>query len=511
MNSKSRTENSIRNILTGFLGQFITMLAGFLCRMVFVRCLSEAYLGANGLFTSILSALNLAELGIGSAIGYELYKGLANHDEDEVAAYVQLYGKAYKIIAVIIGSVGVALIPVLPLLVKSDGGIQDNLTIIYLLYLLNTVISYPVGYKSAVITADQKDYVLKIINNITIICMDVIQAVVLLLTHNFILYLVCQVIATGASSVIEARIAERDYPFIKNKNVKKLSDKQKKNLFINVKALVISKLGSYMVNGTDSIIISALNGLSATGLVSNFTLLTSSLNNIIMQFVFGISASVGNLNAAESTEKTKSVFWEMNLFYFWLYGWASVALVVLGNDIVTLFFGETYTVSTTIIIIIAINFYTAGVMNTSWTFKNAMGLFRYGQYINFLMGIINIIVSIFLGRRYGVAGILAATSISRMSTDYWYSPYAVFKYGFRDRFIKYVAKYIKQIITVITATSILYVICSFIHLSFYGTLIIKLFLCIVVPHIIFSVLWCRTTEFWQLINRMRAIVNKIKR
>ena len=69
----SRTKNSLINIFTGFFGQFFQLLISFINRIIFVHCLSQAYLGINGLFTNVLSMLSLAELGISSAISYALY------------------------------------------------------------------------------------------------------------------------------------------------------------------------------------------------------------------------------------------------------------------------------------------------------------------------------------------------------------------------------------------------------------------------------------------------------
>ena len=132
MNKKSRTENSMLNILSGFIGQGLALLGSFVCRMVFVRCLSQEYLGVNSLFTSILSMLSLAELGIGSAMGFELYQAIAKKNEDEISAYIHLYGKAYRIIGCIISIIGIAIMPFLNYFIAEPPNIKENIYIIYI-------------------------------------------------------------------------------------------------------------------------------------------------------------------------------------------------------------------------------------------------------------------------------------------------------------------------------------------------------------------------------------------
>ena len=191
MNLKSRTANSIRNILTGFIGQALVLGVGFINRIVFIRCLTAEYLGINGLFTNILSMLSLAELGIGTAIVYALYKPLAEHNEEKISALMQFYKKAYNFIGCVVGIVGLFLIPFLTKLIGEAPEIQENLYVIYLFYLFNTVISYFFTYKSSILIADQKNYIVTITNSVIVIGQCILQSIILIVTRNYILYLVC--------------------------------------------------------------------------------------------------------------------------------------------------------------------------------------------------------------------------------------------------------------------------------------------------------------------------------
>ena len=183
-------------------------------------------------------------------------------------------------------------------------------------------------------------------------------------------------------------------------------------------------------------IISYFSGVITVGVSSNYTMLIGIINTILNQIFTGITASVGNLNAKESKEKRKSFFEIINFANFWLFGFSAIGIIVLINDVINIWIGSKYILPINITIILAINFYMVGMQNAVWTFKNTMGLFRYGRYILLITAAFNLILSIVLGKYFGLFGILLATAISRGLTNVWYDPYVVYKYGFESKSIE---------------------------------------------------------------------------
>ena len=509
MNEKTRTENSILNISAGMVGQVVTLVSSFLCRMVFVRCLSEEYMGVNGLFASIISMLSLAELGIGSAMGFELYQAIAKKDKEQLSAYLKLYGRAYRIIGLLIGFVGLIILPLIPHIVTQEVHIKESLYGIYLFYLANTVISYFFSYKGSIINADQRGYQLTVLGNVIQILQNATQAIVLFATHSFYAYLFCQTVAVLISNLLTAYLSDKQYPFINEKTSREISPDNKKRLFKNVRALVITKVGSYMVSGTDSIIITMLDSLSMAGITSNFGLLTSALNNIILQIFKALSPSVGNLNAAVDLKYKKQIFWDIDFMCFWLFGWSTVSFLVLGNDIVQICFGETYKVSTTIIFALGLNYYTIGMMNTVSMYKETLGLFDYGKTLNLVTGIVNLVVSVLLGKIWGTFGILIATTIARMLTIYSYYPYAVFKYGFHESSLQYFKRYVAEFGIMALTYVILRCISQQIQLGIPISFIVKLVICCVIPNALFWVILHKTNEYKHICDRVIGIIQRI--
>ena len=507
----SRTANSIRNILTGFMGQGIQLILGFVNRLVFIRCLNAEYLGVNGLFTNILSMLSLAELGIGTAIVYELYRPLAEKDEKKIASLMRFYQKAYCGIGLLIAVAGMCVIPFLNIMIAEPPKINENLVLIYCIFLFNTASSYFFSYKSSILTADQKNYLVVGINYIIVFVQSILQIIILLVTRNFILYLICQSVGTLTYNVIISRVADKRYPSIRGKNIQPLDEDSRKGLFKNIKALIIIKIGGVLVNSTDNIIISSIKGLAATGLNSNYTFLLNTLNSILQQIFNGITASVGNVNAVETNEKKKKMFKIINFLNFWLFAWCTIAFIILANSIVSICFGTRYILGQNIVIISAINFYVVGMQNAVWTYKTTMGLFDYGKYLVVGTGVINIILSIILGQKWGLFGILLATFISRIVTNVWYDPYAVLKYGFKDNPMEYFGTYIKYLIVGVMTFTITRICASIITGNMLVMFIWKLIICILIPNILFIIIFCRQEEFIYLKEKSKGIVNKLKK
>lgn len=297
MNQKTRTEYSVLNMLTGLGGYFLNTVIGYICRIIFVRCLAAEYLGINGLFSNILSMLSLVELGIGSAMGYALYQPLAKDDKEKITSLMALYKKSYNIIGIVVALLGIMMIPLLQYIIVKPQQIVENIYIIYLVYLFNTASSYFFSYRSALLIAAQKNYIVSGVNYAITTIVSIIQIPILLITQNFMIYLICQSIGVFINNVIVSMWAKHDYPYIEKKNVKPITKKEKRQMAVNIKALTINKIAAMLVNNTDNIVITYFNGLISTGVISNYTLLTGTLGSITSQLFNGITASVGNLNA----------------------------------------------------------------------------------------------------------------------------------------------------------------------------------------------------------------------
>lgn len=508
---KSRTQNSVRNIIFGLGSQGIEAILKFVGRTIFIQCLAVEYLGVNGLFSEILTMLSLAELGVGSAIGFALYKPLRNGDEEEITALMKLYQKAYIGVGLFVSAVGLCLVPFLKYLIKDPGVVADQITPIYLFYLFNTAITYFFSYKTSLLSADQQNYVVQLIKEICNVLRTILQCCALLALRNFYLYLIIESFFIVANNVAISVYVDTHYPYIKNKkNIKKTDKETIKSLWTNIRALVLVKISTILVNSTDNTIISAFGGIKEVGLYSNYLMFITLFTTFLGQIFGNISASVGNLNAEGDREKSKKVFDAIHLANFWLYSWVAIGIAVMINPVITFWIGGDFLLPLLVVYIIAINFYIKGMMNAVWVFKDTFGLFQYGKYMTMVTAILNLIFSIWLGKKYGLIGILAATAISRLLTNVWYDPYALFRHGFKTKIKGY---YLELFVYTGLATvtyMVTNMICNIIRGSGMISIFLKLMIACIIPNLLYLLVFARTERFLFLFDKVKEIVLSVK-
>lgn len=499
MQNYSRTKYSVLNIATGIGGYVLNTILGFICRMVFVRCLSADYLGVNGLFTNILTMLSLAELGVGGAIVFALYKPLASNDQEKIASLMKVYAKAYRSIGALIFSIGLALMPFISLIIQEQPNISESIYLLYIINLFNTASSYFFSYRSSLLIAAQRNYIVSGINYAVTIIQSIIQMAFLLLFRNYLGYLLIQTVGTFVYNIIVSWVAIKQFPYIQSNDAKPLPKEDQRVLFSNIRDLMIYKVSSLMVNSTDNILITFFSGLATTGIASNYTLLVNTLNSLLGQVFNGLTASIGNHNASESVERRYELFKLLNLTNFWMFGWGALGIFFCSSDLVQVCFGEKYVLSPEIPFVMALNFFSVGMMNTVWTYKHTLGLFHYGRFIQFFTGVLNVVFSVILGTYWGLFGILFATFIARAMTSLWYDPYAVFKYGFHCPIGEYVRKIVKYILVLTVAFLGCWLCFQFVdRLPLAASIFLKLVLCSAIANVTFFFAFRHTPEFLKL-------------
>ena len=453
MNSESRLVNSLRNTIFSILGQGMSILLSFAVRFVFIRCLPTEYLGLNGLFTSVLSILSLAELGVGTAIVYSMYKPIAEHDEEKICILMRLYAKVYSAIGAVVALLGVAISPFLGSLIKDMPDLP-GLKGIYFIFLFDTVASYFLGYKRSLITADQRESVISVNHLLFMVIKSVVQIACLLLLKNFYVYLIIQVACTVGENIRVAHLVNKLYPFLKKYGKKaRLPAQEKKTIVENVKALFIYKAASVLLGGIDNLIISAQIGVICVAMYSNYTLVVNSLSNVLNMVTTSVTASIGNFVATETKDAQKGLFEKVVFVVFLLFGFSSVCLCALLNPFVEIYCGKDLLLSNNTVIIIVLNFFIVGMMNPIWTFRSTMGLFIYGRWRPVISAIINFVFSLIFAKWWGIEGVLIATAISRITTNLWFDPYIVYKKGFGQSPKAYYLLFLKYALIVALAAA----------------------------------------------------------
>ncbi len=493
-----RTKNAFKNLITAWLGQLCIQLLVFVSRSIFIRILGEQYLGVNGLFSNILSVLSLAELGIGTAITFALYAPLATKNESALASLMEFYKKAYWVIGSIVLVFGAVLTPFLNFFIKGPVDIP-NLRVIYLIFVADSAMSYFYAYKAALITADQKAYIVNLNKTIFEILKQCLRIAVLLLTGNYLLYLMIQVLTTLLTNFFLTKKANRMYPFLRNKKPNKLDKAELASIKKNTFAMLFHKIGEVIVFSSDNIIISKFVGIASVGLYSNYYLIITTLQNLLGYITTSITAGIGNFTATEEPKKQLQLFNEVFFLEAWFYGFSAVSLLCLFNPFIRLWLGEAYLFDMYIVIGIVLNFYLTGMRQTTLIFRSVLGLFWYDRYKALAEAAINIAASILLALRLGVLGVIIGTAISTLTTCLWVEPYILFKYGLKNgRMISYFARFIVYASVTAAVCFVTYTLCGLFDGGTVSAFILQVLVCLFVPNLLFFLLSFHLNEFIQV-------------
>jgi O-antigen/teichoic acid export membrane protein len=508
LENRTRKQYVSLNILAGSISQVVSLMLQLISRTIFLNTLGIEYLGINAIFFNVLTVLSLADLGFGTAIIYSMYKPLAENDTDTVVALMTYYKKIYHKIAILVAAIGIGMIPLLPYVVNLKTNIP-HLSVYYLLYVINMVISYFMAYKYTIISADQKDYLLSIYSLIGSILQTILQILILLIFKNFMLYLFVMILRTFLVNWFQTKKAKKLYPYIKE--TKELDSITKKSINENVKSMFLYKLGGVLLNNTDNFIISMIVGTVYVGFYSNYLTIITAVTSFVIIIFNSLTHSVGNLNANNDKEKQFEIFRVINFIAFWIMTFCSVCFLILLNDFITLWIGEEYVFGMLTVSVIVLNFFMPGTISDVSIYRDTTGMFKQTKYIFLLTAFINLVLSIILGKIYGLFGILLATAISRILTNMWYEPFILFKTYFKKSPLLYFRRQILYWIIFIICSIGTYLLCSIFKGISIVNLILKLMICILVPNIIILALFFRSKEVVYLYEQIiKKITDKIK-
>lgn len=490
-----RTNKSIKNAIIAVITNIVTMLVGMVAQSIFVKTLGKEYLGVNSLFSNIIYMLSIVELGMGTAIIYNLYKPVAENNKEEIKSLLKFYKKAYNIIACIILLIGVCIIPILNNIV-GEVNIQENIYIIFILFLLDTVFSYLLTYKRSILYATQNTYIVNIVHIFYVIFMNAVSILILLFIGNYYIYLFSKIIFRVLGNIVINIIASKMYPYIKSKDAKKLDDTIVKNIIKKIKALFFHKIGEIMLLGTDSIIISKFLGVVWVGLYSNYNMIINSISGIFGQVFSAIIASVGNLLVEEKEEKIYIVYKRMALLNFWLSTFCTISIFCLMEPFILLWLGEEYLLSTNVLFVLVIVFYMQAMKKALKVFKEGAGKFEKDRYVPIIESLVNIVFSILLVQFFGISGIFMGTFLSTLVLYFYSFPKMVYKEIFHKSYREYALEYIKYALIMLFTMFITYGFTFIVKVeNQLLQLIFNAAICIIIPNTILYFIYRKTNEF----------------
>lgn len=505
----TRTQNIKKNLIFNIVKFVTNLLLQFVLRTVIIYYMGAEYLGLNGLFSNIFSFLNLAELGIGTAIVFSMYKPIAENDIEKVKSLEYLYKKFYLIISIIVGVVGLAIIPALPHLMNGGVSVDIDIYILYIMYLAYTLVGYWSAHKRSLLFAYQRNDVENKIKTLCIIGMTIIQIIVLIVFKNYYLYFSISILFTLIECILIQIVANKMFPEINGK-AQPIDKDTKKEITKNVTALSMHKIGSAVVFSTDSILVSSFLGVVVLGAYSNYNLIVSSIASIILLFSNALMASVGNLIVSNSPEYTLKKYKVINTMFSVMVAFSTICLITLFQPFIVKWTGGgEYMLEFSTVIIICLSFYFTRMRTATNLFKDAAGLYWQNKWQPIVESVVNLVTSIVLVKLIGINGIFIGTIISTLVAPFWWEPYVLYKYYFKRSVKEYFGRYILDFVIMCICCAITYFVCSFIPDGGWLMLIVKFAVCIVLSLVLLVIAYLPNKEFKELFNMGKNMLKDV--
>ena len=504
----NRTKNATRNIIFGLLQRVYQLLVPFVMRTAMIYWLGVEYLGLDGLFTSILSVLNLAELGVGSAMVYSMYKPVAEEDHKTICALMNLYKIYYRIIGFIVLIGGLIICPFVPQLIS--GGLPKGLNI-YVLFLLNlatTVLSYWLfSYKNSLLQAYQRADIVSKVTMIVNTVRYILQFVLLFLFHNYYFYLIVTLASQAAINICTAIVVDRMFPDYQAKG--EIDEKEKSSINQRIRDLFTAKLGGIVVNSVDTLVISAFLGLTVLAIYQNYYFIVTAILSIVNILIYSCTSGIGNSIITETKQKNLK---DLKTFTFIITVVSCFCMSCLLN--VYQPFMKIWVHKKELIfdypavICFSVYFFIVEIYTLLNNYKDAAGIWHEDRFRPLVTAGVNLTLNLIMVHFWGVYGVLLSTVISMIFVG---MPWllvnlftTVFEKGMMKGYLKKLFSYI--FVTVIVALASI-IVCKFIGAQGILAILINILICAILTGIAFCFTYRKTDEF----QRSLCILNHITR
>ncbi|MBQ9780416.1 MAG: hypothetical protein IJW00_05685 [Clostridia bacterium] len=417
------------NVVVSIAFKIITMVMAIVVKRALIGACGNEVNGLNSLYISIIGFLSVAELGVGSAIIFCMYKPIVEGNHDRVSALYHLFRKLYLIIGAMIFVGGLAILPFLPFLVKDYSQLSVNMHLTFLLMLISVTATYLFSAKTSLINAYKNNYITTAISQGGVVLQYVLQIVVLYLTRSFEGYLICRILAVLAQWIASEIAVRKNYGAV-IKTRAALDDETKNDVKRSIKAMFMHKIGYVLVNTVDSVIISAFVGVVALGEYSNYTMILSSMSGILTLVFTSLTSVIGHLCVEEDKPTVQKYYESFHLLNFIIGTVFFLGYYAVVDHLIALLFSPELIVSKSVSFVITLNGFVQFMRHSTLTFRDATGSFYQDRWKPLFEGVLNIILSILFVNFIGVTGVIVATIITNLVICHVVEPYVLFKNAF---------------------------------------------------------------------------------
>ena len=430
--TESRVKKTLLNARVNTIFYFLILILSFFSRKIFLDCLGAEFIGLTGTLYNLLGFLNLVELGIGTAIGYVLYKPLHQKNQSKINEIISVLGFLYSRIGGIILLIGVVLSLFIPLIFPNTGFELPLLYFTYYSFLISSLIGYFCNYKQTLLGADQRNYVVTAYFQSSNILKILIQMGIVIYAKNYYVWVFIELIFGIIYSYILNWKIKQVYPWLhaEVKSGKELLAKYPEVLRYT-KQLFVQKLSGIVQWQTIPFLTYAFCNLQTVAFYGNYTIVTDKLSQFVNTFLESTGAGVGNLIAEGNKNNIKKVFWELLSVRYFIGATIAFCIYMLINPFITLWLGEQYLLSDVVLVLIVTNVLISYTRGGVMQFLYGYGLFR-DVWAPIAEVVINLGTACVAGYYWGLPGVLLGGIVSQLLIVNIWKPYFLFSEGFKD-------------------------------------------------------------------------------
>ncbi len=504
----NKTKNATKNILFGIILKLYQIIVPFCMRTALIYLLGVQYLGLDGLFTSILSVLNLAELGVGSAMVYSMYKPIVEDDSKTICALMRLYKIYYRVIGLVVLCGGLIICPLIPHLISGKVPSELNVYVLYLLNLAATVISYWLfAYKNCLLQAHQRSDIISKITLLVNTLRYATQFVVLFVFRNYYYYLIIALFTQMLINVSTAIVANKMFPSYKAFGT--LAKSLKDSINQKIRDLFTAKIGAVVVDSVDTIVISAFLGLTVLGIYQNYFYIVTALTGIINIVMTSCVASIGN---SIITENKVKVFNDFKTFLFiisWIAGFCTIVLLVSYQPFMQLWVGKENMFEFSAVVCFCIYFCIKQFNTLMNVYKDAAGIWHEDRFRPLVTALSNLIMNLIMVQFWGIYGVLLSTVLSMILVGMPWIIRNLFQVLFpKEQLYGFLKLLLKYIFVICVVSFLCYLISIQIDVEGFFGIIVRFILIAVVYNGIYLLIFLKTNEFKRMMQIVRRLIGR---
>ena len=498
-----RTKNAARNIVFDGTLEMVNMIFPFVIRSVMLHYLGTEYLGLNGLFKSLLTFLNLAELGVGSAMVFSMYKPIAEDDTSAVCALLRLYRTLYRIIGLAVAAVGLLLIPVLPKLIKGDLPADMNLYVLYLMNLGNTVVTYWLfAYKGSLLQAHQRRDIISKVSLAVRLTEYSLKILILVFTRNYYLYLAVQLLCQIIVNLLTAVWAAKMYP--QYVPAGKLPKEKTLDIFRRVRDLFTSKLSATVFDSADTLVISAFMGLTVLAVYQNYYFIITALRMILVVILNACMAGVGNKMVMESKEANYRDLERISLLFSWILGVSTSMLLCVYQPFMNVWMGEENMLAIGLVFCFAVYYYSMGANKLINMFKDAAGIWRIDRWRPMTAALVNLGLNLATVRWLGLYGVLLSSVFSIVVVQIPWLFHNLFQEVFPRQYMgRFIRLFCGLTAVALVSCGASWFLCGLYTLNVWPALLLNAAVSFVVPNLFYFAVYGRNPVFRESLSHLK--------